>query len=328
MSKRIIYALLTCLLGALVPGCTPPSLLRHAKYTGTLRSVQGQPTVAFVSDTQSPLWFEKFFLHSDDNEHATALILREISRDTTCAALFHLGDITSAASEEGEWRKFDAEARAIRQAHIPVYPAFGNHEYLFSPDEGKYNTMLRFPPLRKQWYVKRVGPLAVILLNSNFSRLAAEDNRRQQLWYERTLDSLDRDTATAAVLVGCHHPPYTNSTITNPSEDVRRRFVPPFLKSDKARLFLSGHAHAFEHFRQDGKDFLVIGGGGGLLHPLFQGEEERWHDEFPHRDRRSFFHCLRIVPRAGAMDVQVLAVTSGGDSLKNVYALEIPYAQR
>ena len=42
----------------------------------------------------------------------------------------------------------------------------------------------------------------------------------------------------------------------------------PYIESVKARLFISGHAHIFEHFIVNGKNFLVIGGGGGLYHPI------------------------------------------------------------
>jgi predicted phosphodiesterase len=328
MSKSISNVLLSYLAATIIAGCASTSPLTHVRYPDKVRSGGGTSSIAFVSDTQSPLWFEKFALHSDNNKHATKLILEQISRDSTCVALFHLGDITGAASDDGQWKKFDTKAGVIRQANIPIYPALGNHEYLFSADEGKYNAMVRFPSLRRQWYVKRAGSVAVILLNSNFSHLLQEETRRQQTWYEQALDSLDRDTAIAVVLVGCHHSPYTNSMVVNPSENVQRRFVVPFMKSKKAKLFLSGHSHAFEHFQIDGKSFLVLGGGGGLLHPLLQGSEERWHDEFRHRDRRSFFHYLRILPRSDTMSVEVQALTSQHDSFKNVYKLEIPYAQK
>ena len=40
------------------------------------------------------------------------------------------------------------------------------------------------------------------------------------------------------------------------------------MKSQKARLFITGHSHAFERYEFEGKTFLVIGGGGGLRQPL------------------------------------------------------------
>jgi hypothetical protein len=58
-----------------------------------------------------------------------------------------------------------------------------------------------------------------------------------------------------------------------PSKEVQQRFVPLFLASAKSRLFLSGHCHGFEHYQVGGKDFMVIGGGGGLHQPLRQGTD-------------------------------------------------------
>lgn len=49
---------------------------------------------------------------------------------------------------------------------------------------------------------------------------------------------------------------------------MQENFVPAYVSLKKARLFVSGHCHGFEHFNEDGKDFVVIGGGGGLHQPL------------------------------------------------------------
>jgi hypothetical protein len=267
-------------------------------------------------------------LPADDNERATRLILAQIAGDSSCAALFHLGDITSASSEDGQWEIFDAAAEPLRQARIPISPAFGNHEYLFVADEGVYNAETRFPALRRQWYVRRIGPMAVILLNSNFSRLTQEECLRQEEWYERSLDSLDADSSVAAVVVGCHHPPYTNSRIASPSEEVQREFLPAFFNSRKAKLFLSGHAHTFEHFVIGKKDFLVIGGGGGLLHPLLPPGEQRWPDQFPHAGERSFFHYLRVRCGEDRLSVEVMALDNTSGTFSIVHRLEIVCAPR
>ena len=74
---------------------------------------------------------------------------------------------------------------------------------------------------------------------------------------QATLDSLERDSSIISVFVGCHHPPFTNNTIVGGSADVRNQYVPPFLHHAKCKLFLSGHANAFEHFQKSGKDFVV-----------------------------------------------------------------------
>ena len=70
------------------------------------------------------------------------------------------------------------------------------------------------------------------------------------------------------MIVACHHSPYSNSKVVGSNLKVREAFAKPYLKSKKAVLFLSGHSHNFEHFKIEGKTFLVIGGGGGISQNL------------------------------------------------------------
>jgi hypothetical protein len=115
--------------------------------------------------------------------------------------------------------------------------------------------------------------VAVILLNSNFGKLTEVENEAQVLWYRQTLKDLDKDPSIEYIITGCHHSPFTNSKIVGCSKDVEQKFVQPFLASSKSRLFLSGHSHNFEQYQVKGKDFLVIGGGGGLHQPLKTGAD-------------------------------------------------------
>jgi len=315
------------ILASLSLSCVTSSPLAQVVYPDSLRAVRGVGSFDIISDTQSPLWFEKLALRADNNELATQIMLAEIARDTSCAALFHLGDITGASSDDGQWETFDRESARLREAGIPIYPALGNHEYLFTGKEGVWNVRRRFSFLKRDWYCTRIGSTAIVLLNSNIGRLSPRGDSAQGMWYATMLDSLDADPAVSAVVVGCHHSPYTNSTIVDPSRYVQDRFVPPFMRSKKAILFVTGHSHAFEHFKYDGKDFLVIGGGGGLLHPLRRGSRERWHDEVVHADRRSFFHYMHVVPRPDRLNIEIMALLPGQNRCKKIYELEIPFAQ-
>ncbi|MGE5842123.1 MAG: metallophosphoesterase family protein, partial [Deltaproteobacteria bacterium] len=148
----------------------------------------------------------------------------------------------------------------------------------------------------------------VVLLNSNFNALSEEERGKQLSWYQETLQALDRDGTVGLVVVACHYPPYTNSTIVSPSVEVQKLFVSPFLESAKARIFFSGHAHAAEHFRIDGKDFLVIGGGGGLQHPLLSDSESRWPDLFPQKTQKRMFHYVEgiLTGRSATLKVRML----------------------
>ncbi|HEX8314689.1 MAG TPA: hypothetical protein VF609_06850, partial [Flavisolibacter sp.] len=93
------------------------------------------------------------------------------------------------------------------------------------------------------------------------------------------------------IISGCHHSPFTNSKIVGANKDVQDKFVPLFLASKKSKLFITGHSHNYEHFKTGGKDFFVIGGGGGLHQPLRTGEDcsaDLAHDYKPE------FHYLSV----------------------------------
>ena len=75
------------------------------------------------------------------------------------------------------------------------------------------------------------------------------------------------------------------------SKAVQQKFVSLFMRSKKTSLFLSGHSHNFEHFKKNGKDFLVIGGGGGLHQPLYPGTDDL-ADIAP--EYKPMFHYLTV----------------------------------
>src|SRR5206468_6925510 len=235
----------------------------------------------------------------------------------------HLGDFTSLGSFSSYWHDFDEKASLLCHAGIPIYPAFGNHEYVPFGSSGRKNLVRRFPFMQTSWYVEHVDAIAVVILNSNFSHLRGLETEAQQRWYEMSLNTLDLDSSVALIVVACHHPPYTNSKVIGPSSEVQRFFVPPFTRSQKAKVFVSGHAHAFEHFRVSGKHFLVIGGGGGLLHPLLQGNEQRQQDYYPHESDRSFFHYLRCASGPDSLAMSVVRLSADQTSFYTSYTIKV-----
>jgi hypothetical protein len=253
-----------------------------------------EKTILVLSDTQAPLFWETLILPRHRNEEARQKILELILSEPDPAAVFHLGDTVARGSEEEDWKPIDDFLVRLRARKIPVYAAMGNHEYLLSSAEGEARFKKRFPEFPRSWFSVRILPLAFIVLNSNFGELARAARAEQKKYYEERLAALENDPEVKGIVVCAHHPPYTNSRIVHPSMDVDREFVPLFLKSRKAKLFLSGHSHAAEHFIREGKHFLVLGGGGGLLHPLYIGSVARYEDLFALRTERRWFHYLRI----------------------------------
>lgn len=224
----------------------------------------------FVSDTQQPMFVEKLWLKPDHNLKATAGIFSSLLQAKP-ASLYMLGDVVGLGSSNRKWKKVDMFLNSCRSEGTTVCAVLGNHEVMGLKKKGMANFQKRFPMNVNTGYVSVEDSVAVVLLNSNFSKLSKEEVIKQNKWYKETLASLDINDAIKAVIVCCHHAPYTNSKIVKSSARVQEYFAAEYIKSKKASLFITGHSHAFEHFKMMGKDFLVIGGGGGLHQPLRTG---------------------------------------------------------
>jgi len=231
---------------------------------------KAETILAFAADTQAPMLVETILLKPFRNRQATELLFADVlMRQPT--AFFLLGDVVNLGYSNRQWRPIDRYLQALQKGNVPYHGILGNHEVMGKPITGQRKFQDRFPDHEATGYVVTYDTLAVVLLNSNFRALTFTDVDKQDKWLQQTLDNLDQDADVLSIIVCCHHSPFTNSRIVKPSKEVEERFVPPYLTSKKAVLFLSGHCHAFEHYKVKGKDFLVIGGGGGLRQPLRQG---------------------------------------------------------
>lgn len=278
-----------------------------------------QPIIAFASDTQEPMWIETLWLKTDNNLKATKMIFKDV--DTLRPkAFFILGDVVSLGKSRSAWKNIDRYLGKMVKDSIPVYATLGNHEVMFNSKKGIRNFRKRFPTYDPSGYAEIVDSVAVILLNSNFAVMSSAEITQQNNWYKADLKVLDNDPAVKMIIVGCHHSPYTNSTIVSPSEGVRQNFVPPFIKSKKAVLFLSGHSHNFESFKMQGKYFLVIGGGGGLHQPL-RANNEKMHDLAA--DYKPEFHYLEVSRQGDVLCVLSRKLSKDFSGFSDGFSLKI-----
>lgn len=223
--------------------------------------------IVFASDTQAPIWIESLWLHPNHNRAATKKIFKNITEKQP-TAVFLLGDVVSVGCSNKQWKRMDVFLKRLREKEVAVSATLGNHDLMFKAKKGQRKFVERFPNYVNTGFVDVRDSVAVILLNSNYKFLTPDQDSMQLNWYRSTLNKLDDDSAIQFVITGCHHSPFTNTKFAGISNEVRQKFVGLFLKSKKSRLFLSGHTHAYEHFKVEGKDFLVIGGGGGLHEEL------------------------------------------------------------
>jgi hypothetical protein len=275
--------------------------------------------MAFASDTQAPMWVETIVLKSHNNRSATKKLFNDIEKRAP-GSLFILGDVVNLGYSDRQWKPMDAYLQSLREKGIAVHAALGNHEVMGRSNVGQKKFQLRFPNHVKTGYVEIVDSVAIVLLNSNFGKLSKEENEFQIAWYQETLNKLDADSSIHFIISGCHHSPYTNSKIVGPSKDVQEKFVKPFLASAKSRLFLSGHCHGFEHYQREGKDFLVIGGGGGLHQPLKQGEGTL--NDLAH-NYKPLFHYITILRNGNKLDIKSYKLNSDHNLFEEGLALGV-----
>jgi hypothetical protein len=239
----------------------------NAQVPQKIEQIGERKELAFVSDTQAPLWVENIFLRSNHNREATGLIFQDIIKNKP-KALFILGDVVSLGYHDAKWKNIDKYLEACRENGIEFHALLGNHDVMGRPRKGEANFQKRFPDHVRTGYISIVDSIGVVMVNSNFGKLTPAEIELQQKWYETTLKNLDENPQVRVTIVTCHHAPYSNSKLVGSSRPVQEHFVPAFLASKKGELFITGHSHTFEHFKNKGKDFLVIGGGGGLHQPL------------------------------------------------------------
>ena len=215
---------------------------------------------------------EKLYLKAHHNTRVTQLLFGAIGKKLP-RCVFILGDVVAMGRRERNWKSMDQYLATLRKNDIPVYALLGNHDLMNNPNKGQEKFNKRFPEHISTGYDIVVDSIAVILLNSNFRNLTIGEQARQQAFYEEALRSLDENPAVKFTIVTCHHAPYSNSKIVGSSLAVQQKFVPQFIRSKKGKLFITGHAHLFEWFQMQGKDFLTIGGGGGLHQPINTGSD-------------------------------------------------------
>ncbi|HXB44494.1 MAG TPA: metallophosphoesterase [Puia sp.] len=275
--------------------------------------------IDFVSDTQQPLSIEKLKLPSNHNTKATSMIFADILKNNP-AAVYMLGDIVGLGSSTRKWKAVDKFIDSSRKEKIVVHALLGNHDVMWTRKKGEYNFAKRFPQDDKMGYLSVEDSIAIVMLNSNFKKLSAEEIIKQSAWYKSTLLNLESDSAVLMIIVCCHHAPYTNSLIVHPSQQVRKYFVPLFLETKKCKLFITGHAHAFEHFKISTKDFLVIGGGGGLHQPLDSSVNKT--DDLA-STFKPIFHYLSMLREGAKLLITSHFLASDFSGFKRGYSFEI-----
>lgn len=269
------------------------SVSQTPDYSGNPNKIDTSSSIIFIGDVQlrgKP----EILLGREDNKKAVKALLEKIAAENPSLVVI-LGDLTFPGSSTAAWQEFDKLAKPIHDKGIPVYPLPGNHEYFGDHAAGFEEYFSRFPNVENQlWYLKEWKDIAIITLNANFNQLSDDEIAKQNQWYYDKLRKIQADSTIATIIVCCHQPPYSNSTIVSDDRDVQKYFVSAYLKTPKAKLFFSGHCHSYEHFHIRGKDFIVSGGGGPRQDLKVPGRNSQKQDLYTGGLRRLHHYCKLI----------------------------------
>jgi predicted MPP superfamily phosphohydrolase len=269
----------------------------------------GNNVIIFIGDTQGTSLLEFW---REDNKKKTPLLIKEIA-DRKPAGVINLGDLVFCGSSQKQWKLFDEAHKPLLTNKIPYFCLPGNHEYWCSQKKTFENYFSRFPHLdNRKWYSFRFQKIGFLMLDSNFSKLTPEENRRQVDWYYDELFKLNNDPEISYIFVCCHHPPFTNSKVVKPSEKALSCFLEPFLRLRKTAALFSGHCHSYEIFKKRGKYFIVSGGGGGPRQRLESDEKKRrYHDLFAGPPLR-FLNFCRMTIEPHRLCIRIVKLTDRG----------------
>lgn len=259
---------------------------------GFSQVVPNPDRIYFISDVQAPLPAEKIIFKTYRNEEARDSLFADLIVQHP-ENLFLLGDLVSRGSVEKTWLPLDNFLNLLKKSNTTTYAIPGNHEYMGRSSIGIQMFTNRFPEKWLYGYFVDIDSIAIVMINSNFTKVSEIELSRQLIWYKSEMDSLDRDPAVKIIIVCTHHAPFSNSMIVRSSKPVEDLIVPAFEKSKKSKLFISGHSHNLEYFSDSiGKHFLVAGGGGGIEQPLIPSAKRKCIDLIEQDFKPLYFYLI------------------------------------
>lgn len=143
---------------------------------------------------------------------------------------------------------------ALLDRGTELIPVLGNHDYV----SGEQQQILSELGRDRSWYVDRVGPVRVVVLDSEQA-----DDPQQTAWLRTTLAM--PQPAVTWTIAAMHHPAYSAGEHGS-SLDVREAWSPLFEKYD-VPLVLAGHDHDYQRSTPVNGVTYVVSGGGAKLRP-------------------------------------------------------------
>ncbi|MGH3365826.1 MAG: metallophosphoesterase family protein [Nocardioidaceae bacterium] len=190
----------------------------------------------------------------DRAQRRTVAAMVDVTNGRPFDALLLLGDIVyDVGNPRLVPRTVTKPFAPLVRTGAELIPALGNHDIILGRQDEILHRLGRSDP----YYVEHVGPLRVVVLDSNH---VSED---QTAWLRRVL-SADVSPRSWTVVI-MHHPPYSAGGHGS-SLPVRRSWSPLFERYD-VPLVLAGHDHDYQRSEPIRDVTYVVSGGGATLRP-------------------------------------------------------------
>ncbi len=224
------------------------------------------------------------------------------------AFLCFTGDIVYNGYDADDWKVWDRETEPLRQNHIPVYPALGNHDLHGDQKDALGNYFERFPELKgSRYYAVRAANALLLVLDSSVDETSGQEGA----WLTGKLDTLPGDVEFVFVML--HHPPYTSSSdaklfggghSARPPEQKLAQMLETRQQKMKARIVVfSVHVHNYERHEHGGVTYFVSGGGGAHAYPVKRAAAD------PFQSREINYHYLLVEVDRGSAKVTMNRLT-------------------
>ncbi len=219
--------------------------------------------LAVIGDLQRTS-LPEILINREQNDLEREGIVESVSKEDINSVIL-LGDLIFEGSNENEWSRFDHLISPISGKGIPLFSIMGNHEYWGRNRSALVYVASRFPQItgRQSWYCIESDSICLVFLDSNYGSLGDKKWNKELKWLKNKLSESDKNNSVKGVIVFLHHPPYSNGLIIGDDEKLKEDLVPIFYSSRKTVAMISGHAHTYERFINNGKTFIISGGGGG-----------------------------------------------------------------
>jgi 3',5'-cyclic AMP phosphodiesterase CpdA len=171
-------------------------------------------------------------------------------------AVVTTGDNAYGTGQRGEAAFARSLVEPLLRRRVPFYASLGNHDVVTR--DGAH--VMRELGIPGHWYARTVGPVQVVVLDSN---------RPSDTAQTAFLNGVLAAPTEATFRVVVFHHPAASCSLHGANRDVDRLWVP--LLRGKADLVLAGHNHTYERFMVGTTPYVTTGGGGARLYPSVPG---------------------------------------------------------